>query len=154
MRFFLISSNVLLPSSYFIRSNFRKRLRSSPFLLVEIFHKVSFPNSIVVAPLKTFMVVSASAATFAPSFLQLRENWLLHHGDEHRGLALYYRRLGQVLGKWSTKVLVNPLIQLMFTNALSRRAQICLFPDGLLDQVYLLPLYPTKRKHAPLRKGA
>lgn len=53
-----------------------------------------------------------------------------------------YRRLGQVLGKCSTKVLVNCLIQLMFTTALSRRAQIKLFPDWLLHHVYLLPLYP------------
>lgn len=53
-----------------------------------------------------------------------------------------YRRLGQVLGKCSTKVLVNRLIQLMFTTALSRRAQIKLLPDWLLHHVYLLPLYP------------
>lgn len=63
-----------------------------------------------------------------------------------------YRRLGQVLGKCSTKVLVNRLIQLMFTNALSRRAQILLFPNGLLHHVYLLPLLYIN-KHAPLLKG-
>ena len=51
-----------------------------------------------------------------------------------------YRRLGQVLGKCSTKVLVNRLIQLMFTTALSRPAQKKLF--RLLHHVYLLPLYP------------
>lgn len=55
-----------------------------------------------------------------------------------------YRSKGQVLGKCSTKVLVNRLIQLMFTTALSRRAQIQLFPDWLLHHVYLLPLYPQK----------
>lgn len=55
-----------------------------------------------------------------------------------------YRSKGQVLGKCSTKVLVNRLIQLMFTTALSRRAQRQLFPDWLLHHVYLLPLYPQK----------
>ncbi len=53
-----------------------------------------------------------------------------------------YRRLGQVLGKCSRKVLVNRLIQLMFTTALSRRAQRKEFPDFLLHHVYLLPFYP------------
>lgn len=55
-----------------------------------------------------------------------------------------YRSQGQVLGKCSTKVLVNRLIQLMFTTALSRRAQIQLFPDWLLHHVYLLPLYQNE----------